>query len=74
MLESGERLIENEIYFNSQVAQLVERVTVNHVVVGSIPTLGAEGCVAQLVEQEAFNFVVIGSNPVTPTMLLSSNG
>uniref|UniRef100_A0AAV1U2G7 Uncharacterized protein n=1 Tax=Peronospora matthiolae TaxID=2874970 RepID=A0AAV1U2G7_9STRA len=48
------------------LAQLVERKTLNLVVVGSSPTKCArvcEACLAQLVERKTLNLVVVGSSP-----------
>lgn len=46
---------------------VVECLTVNQIVVGSIPTLPASAILAQLVEQETFNLKVTGSTPVDGT-------
>ena len=46
----------------SPLAQLVERVSFNNVVVSSILT-GSTARLAQLVERQTFNLVVVGSSP-----------
>ena len=51
------------------LAQLVERLTFNQVVMGSSPICDTFVCVAQMVERLAFNWVVAGSSPVTDTSL-----
>ena len=51
------------------LAQLVERLTFNQVVMGSSPICDTFVCVAQMVERLAFNWVVAGSSPVTDTLL-----
>ena len=51
------------------LAQLVERLTFNQVVMGSSPICDIIVCVAQMVERLAFNWVVAGSSPVTDTLL-----
>ena len=49
---------------NASVAQLVEHVTENHSVVGSIPTGGTKADLAHLVERDLAKVEVAGSIPV----------
>ena len=51
----------------SSIAQSVERMTVNHDVVGSSPTGGVIGAWLSLVERSVRDREVAGSNPVAPT-------
>ena len=49
---------------------MAERLTVNQLVVGSIPTLGANktnGAVAQRLERGTHNALAVGSIPTGPT-------
>ena len=55
------------LFIYSWVAQSVEQMAVNHKVVGSSPTSGANGDLTQQVECLPYKQEVIGSSPVIPT-------
>ena len=61
---------------SGSLAQLVEQLAFNQLVIGSNPIRPTThicrfGSLAQLVEQLAFNQLVIGSNPIRPTIRIS---
>ena len=62
-------------WFHSSIAQLVERLTVNQVVAGSIPARGAilpwgNWGIAKSVKARDFDSRIVGSSPATPASMV----